>query len=97
MPAITGMDFRGMAHDIEDATGVPALGFATTGFATYERGLDLAHRELAERVRARRRRDAARRGRRTSCARPSSQADCGTAAGGNGPVRAGSLPGTARP
>lgn len=49
VPAITGMDFRGMAHDIEDATGVPALGFATTGFATYERGLDLAHRELAER------------------------------------------------
>ena len=49
VPAITGMDFRGMAHDIEDATGVPALGFATTGFATYESGLDLAHRELAER------------------------------------------------
>lgn len=49
VPAITGMDFRGMARDIEDATGVPALGFATTGFATYERGLDLAHRGLAER------------------------------------------------
>ena len=49
VPAITGMDFRGMAHDIEDATGVPALGFATTGFATYESGLDLAHRGLAER------------------------------------------------
>lgn len=48
VPAITGMDMDGMAREVEDATGIPSLGFPTTGFSTYERGVGLALRGLRE-------------------------------------------------
>ena len=46
--AITGMDMNGMACELEDETGIPSIGFATTGFSSYDRGIDLAHRGLLE-------------------------------------------------
>lgn len=42
VPAITGMDTSGMAKEVEALTGIPSIGFATTGFATYEQGIDRA-------------------------------------------------------
>ena len=49
VPAITGMDVAGMAHEIELACGVPAFGLATTGFASYEHGASLALAALCRR------------------------------------------------
>lgn len=46
VPAITGMDLAGLAREIEAETGLSSLGFATTGFASYERGINLAHQGL---------------------------------------------------
>ena len=46
VPAITGMDTSGMAKEVEVLTGIPSIGFATTGFATYEQGIDRACRGL---------------------------------------------------
>ena len=46
VPAITGMDLLGLAREIEAETGLSSLGFATTGFASYERGINLAHQGL---------------------------------------------------
>lgn len=51
VPAITGMDMDGMAREVEDATGIPSLGFPTTGFSTYERGVGLALRGLPGEIR----------------------------------------------
>ena len=42
VPAIVGMDMDGMAREVEAQTGIPALGFDTTGFSSYRRGVELA-------------------------------------------------------
>lgn len=49
VPAITGMDVSGMACEVEAETGIPAIGLSTTGFSTYERGIDCALRGLLQR------------------------------------------------
>lgn len=49
VPALTGMDLHGIAHDVEESCGLPTLGFETTGFSTYERGIALALRGLMDR------------------------------------------------
>jgi len=49
VPAITGMDNRGIAAEIGQKTGRPALGFNTTGFSYYDRGIVQAGKELIKR------------------------------------------------
>lgn len=49
VPAIVGMDLDGMAHEVEERCGLPAIGVATTGFDTYEHGASLALRKLVDR------------------------------------------------
>jgi hypothetical protein len=39
VPAIIGMDMMGLAREIEARSGYPTLGFATTGFDYYNRGI----------------------------------------------------------
>ena len=49
IPAMTGFDFEAVARVIEARTGIPTLGFATTGMHTYVRGVSMALAALAER------------------------------------------------
>lgn len=49
VPAVTGMNLPGIACDIEERAGVPALGVETCGFETYERGASRALAALAKR------------------------------------------------
>lgn len=42
VPAIVGMDMKGMAREVEALSGVPALGLDTTGFSSYHRGVEMA-------------------------------------------------------
>ncbi len=42
VPAIIGTDMKGIAHEVEDRTGLPALGFDTTGFSHYHKGASAA-------------------------------------------------------
>ena len=49
VPAVTGMNLPGIACDIEERAGVPALGVETCGFETYERGASRALTALAKR------------------------------------------------
>lgn len=42
VPALTGTDFEGIAREVENRTGLPVLGFGTTGFANCHRGMDMA-------------------------------------------------------
>ncbi len=39
VPAIIGTDMRGVAGEIEKRSGFPALGFSTTGFSYYDKGI----------------------------------------------------------
>lgn len=49
VPAIVGMDLAGMARELEEQTGIPALGLETTGFSAYRRGIELAQTALFRR------------------------------------------------
>ena len=49
IPAMTGFDYEAAARIIEDRTGIPAMGFATTGMHTYIHGASMALSELARR------------------------------------------------
>ena len=49
IPAMTGFDFDAVARIIEDRTGIPTMGFATTGMHTYIHGASMAFAELARR------------------------------------------------
>lgn len=49
VPMIIGSDFTGIAKEIEYTTGVPSLGFDTTGLEYYDRGISKAYLKLAER------------------------------------------------
>lgn len=49
IPTMTGFDFSSVARIIEQRTGIPAFGFATTGMHTYIRGASMALAALAER------------------------------------------------
>lgn len=49
VPAVTGMNLPGIACDVEERAGVPALGIETCGFETYERGASRAFKALASR------------------------------------------------
>ena len=42
IPAMTGFDYEAAAMVIEERTGIPAFGFATTGMATYVQGASMA-------------------------------------------------------
>ncbi len=39
VPAIIGTDMTGLAGEIEARSGIPSLGFATTGFSYYDKGV----------------------------------------------------------
>lgn len=49
VPALVGMDLDGLAWELEDRCGVPALGIPTTGFDTYELGASMAQELLVRR------------------------------------------------
>ncbi len=49
VPGILGTDVEGIAAEIEARAGIPALGFATTGFKTYDHGIEIAMKALVER------------------------------------------------
>lgn len=49
IPAMTGFDFDAVAELIESRTGIPALGFATTGMNTYVHGASMALEAVARR------------------------------------------------
>ena len=49
VPALIGTDFPGIAREVEALSGRPALGFATTGFAPYHRGIGMAMEALCRR------------------------------------------------
>lgn len=42
VPSIIGRDMDGIARDVEAHSGIPALGFDTTGFQYYDRGVSAA-------------------------------------------------------
>ena len=49
IPTMTGFDFTAVAGLIEQQTGIPTFGFATTGMNTYAHGASMALRGIAER------------------------------------------------
>ena len=49
IPAMTGFDYEAAARVIEARTGIPTMGFATTGMGTYVQGVSMALAELARR------------------------------------------------
>lgn len=49
VPAIIGMDMKGIAYEIEQRCGVPVLGFDTTGFSYYHKGIEAAFLTLLKR------------------------------------------------
>ena len=49
IPTMTGFDFEAVAAVAEQRTGVPCMGFATTGMNTYIHGASLAFEALAKR------------------------------------------------
>lgn len=49
VPAITGMDMRGMVCEIESRCGRPSFGFDTTGIKYYDSGIAVAGKALIER------------------------------------------------
>ena len=49
IPAMTGFDFTAVAELVEERTGIPAFGFATTGMNTYVQGANLAFEGIARR------------------------------------------------
>ncbi|MBR6331729.1 MAG: hypothetical protein IKR78_01160 [Dehalococcoidales bacterium] len=49
IPAITGMDVKGIAKEIEDSTGKAVFGFDTTGFEYYDSGMIAAGKALINR------------------------------------------------
>ena len=49
IPTMTGFDFESVAALAEQRTGVPCMGFATTGMNTYIHGASLAFEALAKR------------------------------------------------
>lgn len=49
VPALVGMDLEGIAREVEAASGLPAVGVATTGFETYEVGVACALEALVGR------------------------------------------------
>ena len=49
IPAMTGFDYESVASLIEQRTGIPAFGFATTGMTTYVTGADMAFEAYARR------------------------------------------------
>lgn len=52
VPAIIGTDFPGIAHEVEQKTEIPTLGFSTTGFSSYTRGVEMALSALIDRFTA---------------------------------------------
>lgn len=49
IPAMTGFDYTAVAELIEERTGIPAFGFATTGMNTYVHGASMAFAGIARR------------------------------------------------
>jgi nitrogenase molybdenum-iron protein alpha/beta subunit len=49
IPTMTGFDFTAVAELIEDRTGIPTFGFATTGMSTYVVGANMAFEGIARR------------------------------------------------
>jgi nitrogenase molybdenum-cofactor synthesis protein NifE len=53
VPAIIGTDMTGMAREIEAQSGCPTLGFGTTGFSYYNKGISATILALLERFASR--------------------------------------------
>jgi nitrogenase molybdenum-cofactor synthesis protein NifE len=52
VPAVIGKDMNGIAREIEERSGYPALGFDTTGFSYYNKGVSSAFVRLLKRFAA---------------------------------------------
>ena len=48
IPTMVGFDFQAVAALIEERTGIPSFGFATTGMNTYVHGVSMALKTLAQ-------------------------------------------------
>ena len=48
IPTMVGFDFDAVACLIEERTGIPSFGFATTGMNTYVKGVSMAMETLAQ-------------------------------------------------
>ena len=49
IPAMTGFDYKAVAELVEERTGIPTFGFATTGMNTYVTGANMALERIAGR------------------------------------------------
>lgn len=49
VPMVIGSDMKGIAHEIEEKTGVPSFGFDTNGLGLYNKGVSMAMCELIRR------------------------------------------------
>lgn len=49
VPMVIGSDMKGIAHEIESRTGLPAFGFDTNGLGLYNKGIAMAMTELIKR------------------------------------------------
>lgn len=50
IPAMTGFDFEAVADVVEQRTGIPCMGFATTGMNTYIHGASMAFEGIVRRL-----------------------------------------------
>lgn len=50
IPMLIGVDFDAVARRLQNATGIPAFGFATDGMHSYASGASMAFATLAERI-----------------------------------------------
>ncbi|MBQ7942476.1 MAG: oxidoreductase [Lachnospiraceae bacterium] len=49
VPMVIGSDMKGIAHEVESRTGLPAFGFDTNGLGLYNKGIAMAMTELIKR------------------------------------------------
>ncbi len=49
VPMVIGSDMKGIAHELEELTGVPSFGFDTNGLKLYNYGISIAMEALIER------------------------------------------------
>ncbi|MBE5877211.1 MAG: oxidoreductase [Lachnospiraceae bacterium] len=49
VPMVIGSDMKGIAHELESRTGLPAFGFDTNGLGLYNKGIAMAMTELIKR------------------------------------------------
>lgn len=49
VPMVIGTDYNGIAHEVEEATGIPSFGFDTKGVVLYDKGIGMGVKALLKR------------------------------------------------